>query len=143
LASSLARGVLGLLSSTLRELRHFLLRALGRLVHLILDTLLLGRLVYGPFELYVVVGHLLNLGLRVALGELLRVLLELLAVVLDLALQATNRLRVEVLRALLRQLLELLLKVQSLAHAVSFLRSRVVCGGADRSRPPPINPAMY
>ena len=52
-------------------------------------------------EFHVGVVHLLNLGLRVALGELLGVLLQLLAVVLDLALQATNRLRVEVLRALL------------------------------------------
>jgi hypothetical protein len=97
--------------------------ALGSLVHLILDALLLGRLVYGAFELVVVVGHLLDLGLRVALRELLGVLLELLTVVLDLGLQAADRLRVEVLRALLGKLLELLLKVQALSHGTSFLRS--------------------
>ena len=101
LACRLPRCVLRLLSRTLREFRYLLLRALGGLVHLILDALVLGRLVYGPFELHIVVGHLLDLGLGVALGELLGVLLELLAVVLDLALQAANGLRVEVLGALL------------------------------------------
>ena len=84
------RCVLRLLGRTLREFRNLLLRALGSLVHLILDTLVLGRLVYGPFKLHIVVGHLLNLGLGIALGELLGVLLELLAVVLDLALQAAQ-----------------------------------------------------
>jgi hypothetical protein len=123
LVGCLPRCVLRLLGRTLREVRHLLLRALGSLVHLILDTLVLGRLVYGPFELHVVVGHLLDLGLGIAVGELLGVLLELLAVVLDLALQAADRLRVEVLRVLLRLLLDLLLKVQALGHAVSFLRS--------------------
>ena len=88
LACHLPRCVLRLLSRTLREFRNLLLRALGSLVHLILDTLVLGSLVYGPSKLHIVVGHLLNLGLGIALGELLGVLLELLAVVLDLALQA-------------------------------------------------------
>ena len=123
LACRLPRCVLRLLSRTLREVHHLLLRALGRFVHLILDTLVLGRLVYGPLELHVVVGHLLDLRLGIAFGELLGVLLELFTVVLDLALQAANGPRVEVLRALLRQLLELLLKVQALGHAMPFLRS--------------------
>ena len=96
LIRGLARGLLRLLRRPLRKFRHLLLRGLGRLVHLILDALVLGRLVYGPFELHVVVGHLLNLGLGIALGELLGVLLELLPVVLDLALQAADGLRVEV-----------------------------------------------
>src|SRR5215213_4950012 len=134
LPGGLSCRVLRLLRRALGELRHLLLGALGRLVHLILDALLLGRLVNGPFKLIVVVGHLLDLGLRVALGELLGVLLELLAVVLDLGLQAADRLRVEVLRTLLGELLKLLLKVQALGHRVSFLGSSF-CSWWGRPRP--------
>jgi hypothetical protein len=105
----LTRRLAGYVLRLLRRLRYLLLGALGRLFHLVLDALLLGRLVYGPFELYVVVGHLLDLGLGIAIGELLGVLLELLTVVLDLTFQAANGLRVEVPRALLGQLFDLLL----------------------------------
>jgi hypothetical protein len=73
---------------------------------------------------------------------LLGVLLELLAVALDLALQAADGLRVEVLRALLGELLELLLKVQALGHyihspfAASFAAGPAIAG-------PTGNPAVY
>jgi hypothetical protein len=67
LTRHLPRRVLSLLPRALRKLHYLLLGALCRLVHLVLDALLLGRLVNGPFELHVVVGHFLDLGLRVAL----------------------------------------------------------------------------
>jgi hypothetical protein len=105
----LTRRLAGYVLRLLRRLRYLLLGALGRLFHLVLNALLMGRLVYGPFELYVVVGHLLDLGLGIAIGELFGVLLELLTVVLDLTFQAANGLRVEVPRALLGQLFDLLL----------------------------------
>ncbi len=109
LACSLPGGVLRLLGRFLRELLHLLHGLLGSLVHRFLDTRILGRLIHGALELYVRVDHLLDLGLLVAFGELLSVLLQLFAVILSLALDPTQRLPVEVLGVLHGLLLHLLL----------------------------------
>jgi len=121
LTCCLARCVLCLLGRLPRELLHLLQGLLGSLVHRVLDACILGRLIHGAFELRVGVDHLLDLGLLVALGELLGVLLQLLAVVLGLALDLTQRLPVEVLGVLHGLLLHLLLKIRSLVcHFVSL-----------------------
>jgi hypothetical protein len=109
LACRLPGGVLRLLGRFLRELLHLLHGLLGSLVHRFLDTRILGRLIHGALELYVGVDHLLDLGLLVAFGELLSVLLQLFAVTLSLALDPTQRLPVEVLGVLHGLLLHLLL----------------------------------
>jgi hypothetical protein len=109
LACHLPGGVLRLLGRFLRELLHLLHGLLGSLVHRFLDTRILGRLIHGALELYVGVDHLLDLGLLVAFGELLSVLLQLFAVTLSLALDPTQRLPVEVLGVLHGLLLHLLL----------------------------------
>jgi hypothetical protein len=90
LACHLPGGVLRLLGRFLRELLHLLHGLLGSLVHRFLDTRILGRLIHGALELYVGVDHLLDLGLLVAFGELLSVLLQLFAVTLSLALDPTQ-----------------------------------------------------
>ncbi len=84
----LTSGVLRLLGSSLCELLHLLLGLLGRFVHVVLYSGILCRLIHRALELRVGVDHLLDLGLCVALGELLRILLQLGAVILDLALEA-------------------------------------------------------
>ena len=118
----LSCGVLRLLGRSLCDLLHLLQGLLGGLVHRVLDARILGRLIHRTFELHVGVNHLLDLGLLVALGELLSVLLQLLAVVLGLALDPAQRLPVEVLGVLHGLLLHLLLKILSLiCHLVSLL----------------------
>jgi hypothetical protein len=109
LARCLSGSVLGLLGRSLRDLLHLLQGLLGSLLHRILDTSILGRLFHGALELHVGVDHLLDLGLLVAFGELLSVLLQLFAVILRLALDPTKRLPVEVLGVLHCLLLHLLL----------------------------------
>ena len=109
LARCLSGSVLGLLGRSLRDLLHLLQGLLGSLLHRILDTSILGRLFHGALELHVGVDHLLDLGLLVAFGELLSVLLQLFAVILRLALDPTKRLPVEVLGILHGLLLHLLL----------------------------------
>ncbi len=109
LACCLSGGILRLLGRFLRELLHLLHGLLGSLVHRFLDTRILGRLIHGALELHVGVDHLLDLGLLVAFGELLSVLLQLFAVTLSLALDPTQRLPVEVLGVLHGLLLHLLL----------------------------------
>jgi hypothetical protein len=109
LACCLSGGVLGLLGRSLRDLLHLLQGLLGSLVHRILDTSILGRLFHGALELHVGVDHLLDLGLLVAFGKLLSVLLQLFAIILRLALDPTKRLPVEVLGILHGLLLHLLL----------------------------------
>jgi hypothetical protein len=109
LACCLSGSVLGLLGRPLRDLLHLLQGLLGSLLHRILDTSILGRLFHGTLELHVGVDHLLDLGLLVAFGELLSVLLQLFAVILRLALDPTKRLPVEVLGILHGLLLHLLL----------------------------------
>jgi hypothetical protein len=79
----------------LRDLLHLLLGLLDGLAHHVFHSRILGRLIHRTLDLRVGVDHLLDLGLSVAVGKLLRVLLELLAVVLDLALYAAHRLPVE------------------------------------------------
>ena len=103
------------------EVLHLLISLLGSFVGHVLDALVLGCLIDRAFELRVGVDHLLDLGLRVALGELLRILLQLGAVILDLALEAAYRLPVEALGALRGLLLHLLLKI--LRHFVSLVLS--------------------
>jgi hypothetical protein len=122
LARCLTDGVLRLLGRSLRGLHDLLLGLLGGLIHLVLDAHVLGRLINRALEFDVGVDHLLDLGLRVALGDvLLRKLLQLGAVVLDLALEAAYGLRVEVLGVLRSLLLHLLLKIWCLvSHFVSF-----------------------
>jgi hypothetical protein len=109
LARCLSGSVLCLLGRSLRDLLHLLQGLLGSLVHRILDTSILGRLFHGALKLHVGVDHLLDLGLLVAFGELLGVLLQLFAVILRLALDPTKRLPVEVLGVLHSLLLHLLL----------------------------------
>ena len=109
LARCLSCGVLRLLGRLLRELLHLLEGLLRGLVHRVLDTRVLGRLIHRALELHVGVDHLLDLGLLVAFGELLGVLLQLFAVILSLTLDPTQRLPVEVLRVLHGLLLHLLL----------------------------------
>jgi hypothetical protein len=109
LARCLSGSVLGLLGRSLRDLLYLLQGLLGSLLHRILDTSILGRLFHGALELHVGVDHLLDLGLLVAFGELLSVLLQLFAVILRLALDPTKRLPVEVLGVLHGLLLQLLL----------------------------------
>jgi hypothetical protein len=122
LSGYLSGGVLRLLGRSLCGLLDLLLGLLGGLVHRVLDAQVLGRLIHRALDLHVGVDHLLDLGLRVALGDLLRELLQLGAVVLDLALDPTYRLPVEVLGVLRCLLLHLLLKIRSLLrHLVSIL----------------------
>jgi hypothetical protein len=110
-----------LLGRPLRGLHDLLRSVLGGLIHLVLDAHVLGRLINRALELDVGVDHLLDLGLRVALGDLLRILLQLRAVVLHLALDPAYRLPVEVLGVLRGLLLHLLLKVWLLvSHFISF-----------------------
>ncbi len=121
LVGRLPGGLLRLLGPTLRKLLHLLLGLLDSLVRYLHDALLLSRLIHRVFEFQVGVDHLLDLGLRVALGELLRVLLQLGAVVPDLAPEAAHGPPVEVLGVLHRLLLQLLLKILLLCHFVSFV----------------------
>jgi hypothetical protein len=121
LARHLAGCVLRLLGRSLRGLLDLLLGLLGGLIHLILDAHVLGRLINRALEFDVGVDHLLDLGLRVAVGDLLRILLQLGAVILDLAPEAANRLPVEVLGVLRGLLLQLLLKVWSLVRHLRLL----------------------
>jgi hypothetical protein len=121
LARCLSSGILSLLGRSLQVLLYLLLGLLGGLIHLVFDAHVLGRLINRALEFDVGVDHLLDLGLRVALGERLRKLLQLGAVVLDLALEAAYRLPVEVLGVLRGLLLHLLLKVWCLvSHFISF-----------------------
>jgi hypothetical protein len=108
--------VLGLLGRSLRGLHDLLLGILGGLIHLVLDAHVLGRLINRALELHVGVDHLLDLGLSVALGDLLSILLQLGAVILHLALDPAYRLPVEVLGVLRGLLLHLLLKIRSLVR---------------------------
>jgi hypothetical protein len=114
--------ILRLLGGSLCGLLNLLLGLLGSLLHRVLDAHVLGRLIHRALEFHVGVDHLLDLGLRVAIGNLLRELLQLGAVILDLALEAAYRLSVEVLGVLRGLLLHLLLKILSLIrHFVSIL----------------------
>ena len=90
LPGDLSCRVLRLLGRLPRDLLHLLQGLLGSLVHRILDTRILGRLIHGALELRVRVDHLLDLGLLVTFGELLSVLLQLFAVILSLALDPTQ-----------------------------------------------------
>jgi hypothetical protein len=121
LAHCLPGGILRLLGGPSGGLLDLLLGLLGGRLHLVLHSGILGRLIHRALELYVRIDHLLDLGLRI-LGELLGKLLQLLAVVLDLALEAAHRLSVEVLGVLRGRLKILLLKVRCLiSHLVSLL----------------------
>jgi hypothetical protein len=116
-----------LLSHPLGDLLHLLLGLLGGLAHRVFHSRILGRLIHRTLDLRVGVDHLLDLGLSVASGKLLRVLLELLTVVLDLALYAAHRLPVETQGFLqvpffLRLLLD---GLRSFAHFVSFSIARL------------------
>jgi hypothetical protein len=119
LAGGLTGGVLGLLGRPAGGLLDLLLGLLGSLLHLVLYPNILGRLIHRALELYVRVDHLLDLALRL-LGELLRKLLQLGAVILNLALKAAYGLPVEVLGVLRGLLNVLLLKIRYFAHLVSF-----------------------
>jgi hypothetical protein len=90
LSRRLSGGVLHALGRSLRDLLYLLLGLLGGFVHRVLDARILGRLIHGALELHVGVDHLLDLGLRIAVGELLGILLQLLAVILDLALDPAH-----------------------------------------------------
>ena len=116
LSDCLSGGVLHLLGRSLRGLHDLLLCILGGLIHLVLDAHVLGRLINRALEFHVGVDHLLDLGLRVTLGDLLRILLQLGAVILHLALNPAYRLPVEVLGVLRGLLLHLLLKIWSLVR---------------------------
>jgi hypothetical protein len=137
LSSYLAGGILRLLGRPLRDLLHPLLGLLDGLAHRVFHSRILGRLIHRTLDLRVGVSHLLDLGLSVALGKLLRELLQLLAVVLDLALYAAHRLPVETLGFLqVLILLRLLLGVLRLfGHFVSFsivlfARRQFILGGS-------------
>jgi hypothetical protein len=121
LSCYLTDGVLRLLGRPLRDLLHLLLGLLDGLAHHVFHPRILGRLIHRALYLRVGVDHLLNLGLGVAVGKLPRVLLELLAVVLDLALYTAHRLPVETLGFLqVLILLRLLLAILRLfGHFVS------------------------
>jgi hypothetical protein len=121
LSGYLTGGVLRLLGHPLRDLLHLLLGLLDGLAHRVFHSRILGRLIHRTLDLRVGVDHLLDLGLSVTGGKLLRVLLELLAVVLDLALYAAHRLPVETLGFLqVLILVRLLLAILHLfAHFVS------------------------
>jgi hypothetical protein len=122
LSRHLSGGVLRLLRSLTSDLLHLLQGLLGSLLHSFLDARILGRLIHRTLDLRVGVDHLLDLGLRVAFGELLSVLLQLFAVILSLALDPAQRLPVEVLGVLHGLLLHLLLKIRSLIrHFFSLL----------------------
>jgi hypothetical protein len=95
LSGYLTGGVLRLLGHPLRDLLHLLLGLLDGLAHRVFHSHILGRLIHRTLDLRVGVDHLLDLGLSVAVGKLLRVLLKLLAVVLNLAPYAAHRLPVE------------------------------------------------
>jgi hypothetical protein len=116
LSDCLPGGILHLLGRSLRGLHDLLLGILGGLIHLVLDAHVLGRLINRALELHVGVDHLLDLGLSVALGDLLSILLQLGAVILHLALDPAYRLPVEVLGVLRGLLLHLLLKIRSLVR---------------------------
>jgi hypothetical protein len=121
LSRCLAGGVLSLLGRSLQVLLDLLLGLLGGLIHLVLDAHVLGRLINRALEFDVGVDHLLDLGLRVALLDLLRILLQLGAVILDLAFEAAYGLPVEVLGVLRSLLLQLLLKIWSLVRHLRLL----------------------
>jgi hypothetical protein len=121
LAGCLSGCVLHLLGRSLRGLLDLLLGLLGGLIHLVLDAHVLGRLINRALEFDVGVDHLLDLGLRVALLDLLRILLQLGAVILDLAFEAAYGLPVEVLGVLRSLLLQLLLKIWSLVRHLRLL----------------------
>src|SRR5215208_5847562 len=72
-----------LLLASARGLLGRLLSLLGSLIHRVIEALILGCLVYRVLELHVGVDHLLDLGLRISIGELLSVLLQLGAVLLE------------------------------------------------------------
>jgi len=93
---------------------------LGRLVHRVFHSRVLGRLIERALDLRVGVDHLLDLCLCVALRDLLGQLLELVAVALDLALDVAHRVPVEILGRLQVLVLHLLLEVLSFAHFVSL-----------------------
>jgi hypothetical protein len=127
LARCLPGGVLRLLGGPSGGLLDLLLGLLGGRLHLVLHSGVLGRLIHRALELYVRVDHLLDLALRL-LGELLGKLLQLGAVILDLALEATYRLPVKVLGVLRRLLNVLLLEVRYFAHLSSFFSLALVLG---------------
>jgi hypothetical protein len=129
LSDRLTCGVLHLLGRSLRGLHDLLLGILGGLIHRVLDVHVLGRLIDHALEFHVGVDHLLDLGLRVALGDLLRILLQLGAVILHLALDPAYRLPVEVLGVLDGLLLHLLLKIRSLVRHFTSLSSSIVASG--------------
>src|SRR5215203_1808862 len=97
-----------------------LLRLLGRIVHRVVEPLVAGRLVEVALDLRIGVDHLLQLRLRLRRG-LLHQALELGAVVLDLTLEAAERVGVEVLGTLHYLLLYPLLETLYFAHSLSFL----------------------
>src|SRR5829696_3012005 len=97
-----------------------LLRLLGRIVHRVVEPLVAGRLVEVALDLRIGVDHLLQLSLRLRRG-LLHQALELSAVVLDLTLEAAERVGVEVLGTLHYLLLYPLLETLYFAHSLSFL----------------------
>jgi len=121
LSGYLTGGVLRLLGHPLRDLLHLLLGLLDGLAHRVFHSRILGRPIHRTLDLRVGVDHLLDLGLSVTGGKLLRVLLQLLAVVLNLALYAAHRLPVETLGFLqVLILLRLLLAILHLfGHFVS------------------------
>src|SRR5215217_709182 len=97
-----------------------LLRLLGRIVNRVVEPLVAGRLVEVALDLRIGVDHLLQLRLRLRRG-LLHQALELGAVVLDLNLEAAERVGVEVLGTLHYLLLYPLLETLYFAHSLSFL----------------------
>lgn len=109
LICGLARRILCLLGGLTGGLLSLAPRLLSGLARSILDTLVLSRLIHGVFELVVGVDHLLDLGFRIALGELLGELLQLGAVALEPALGVTHGVTVELLGTLRGLLLDLLL----------------------------------
>ena len=122
LIGRLSSGILRPLGRPLRDLLHLLLGLLDGLAHRVFHPRILGRLIHRTLDLRVGVDHLLDLGLSAALGKLLRELLQLLAVVLDLALYATHRLPEVVLYLLQVLILQRLLLngLRSFAHLVFF-----------------------
>jgi hypothetical protein len=129
LPDCLSCGVLHLLGRSLRGLHDLLLGILGGLIHRVFDVHVLSRLINRALELQVGVDHLLDLGLRVSLGHLLSILLQLGAIILHLALDPAYRPPIEFLGVLDGLLLHLLLKILSLiGHFISNPSSIVSSG---------------
>ncbi len=111
LICGLPGGILRSLGCCLCVLLHLLLGLPDSLIRHIYNALALGCLIHRVLEFHVGVDHLLDLGLRVALGELLGELFQLATVVPDLAPETAYGLPVEVLGVLRNLLLQLLLKI--------------------------------